>query len=43
MVPRHPEMDEGSGARAAAIGMVAVAAIAMLIALFGWHPWVGPH
>ncbi len=28
-----------NGARAAAIGMTVIVLAAMVIALFGWHPW----
>ena len=39
MVPNSPRMDSQNGARAAAIGMIVIVAVAMIIALFGWHPW----
>jgi hypothetical protein len=38
MVPEHRQIETG-GARAAAIGMIAIVVAAMIVALFGWHPW----
>jgi hypothetical protein len=39
MVPEHRPIENGYGARAAAIGMIAIVVAAMIVALFGWHPW----
>jgi hypothetical protein len=41
MVPQQRQTLVENGARAASIGMMIVVVAAMLIALFGWHPWSG--
>lgn len=41
MMPQGRDSGIENGARAAAIGIMVIVVAAMVIALFGWHPWAG--
>jgi len=41
MMPQGRDPGIENGARAASIGIILIVAVAMVIALIGWHPWAG--
>ncbi|HVA26699.1 MAG TPA: hypothetical protein VNF68_00860 [Candidatus Baltobacteraceae bacterium] len=41
MIPQQRGDVHEQGARAVVIGMTIIVVAAMVVALFGWHPWAG--